>query len=434
EKVAIKILEKDKILTPGDIERVTRELRILRSLRRSPHVVQLFEIMETPREIFMVMEYASGGELFDYIVDKGRICESEACKFLRQIVCGVRHIHRNNVVHRDLKPENLLLDKDNNIRIADFGLSNFFLPGQPLRTACGSPCYAPPEMVAGLPYNPIKCDVWSVGIILYAMICGHLPFEDQNTGRLYKKILNGSFEVPSRNRTSPEVRQLIFRMLTSNPNERPSFETLLKTDPFLRGQFASPIVDPASSKLLLPPGTPADHCGVRGCRLCEYARQHSDYYTGQFDEEVLAELGTLGFPPNDVIQNLINGRKNHATTAYHLLCSKRFREGPPHLYALSSAFGIPQIPPGIVQTPANKQRVGAIARALLSPRWEARVKPIASPVMATARVNLSPPMTARTVAGHHSPHFAVFPTKVVVSQTPRVCLNPNIQGNVAAGK
>ncbi|KAF4680369.1 hypothetical protein FOZ60_013658 [Perkinsus olseni] len=274
EQVAVKILEKGKIITPADFERVSREIRILQSLRRSPHVIQLFEIMETPWEVFMVMEYASGGELFDYIVDNGKVSESEACKFIRQIVSGACSLHRANVVHRDLKPENLLLDQDGNIRIADFGLSNFFQPGQALRTACGSPCYAPPEMVAGLPYDPPKCDVWSVGVILYAMICGQLPFEDQHTPTLYKKILNGAFKAPKRSKTSREVRRLISRMLTPDPNERPTFEELRRTDSFLRGLFASPIVDPASSRLLLPPGTPIDQCGVRGCRLCEFAQRH----------------------------------------------------------------------------------------------------------------------------------------------------------------
>ncbi|EER14651.1 serine/threonine protein kinase, putative, partial [Perkinsus marinus ATCC 50983] len=235
ERVAVKILEKARIVTQADAERVTREIRILRSLRRSPHVVQLFEIMETPEAIFMVMEYASGGELFDYIVENGKISESEACKFIRQIISGVCSLHMRNVVHRDLKPENLLLDKNHNIIIADLGLSNFFHPGEPLQTACGSPCYAPPEMVAGLPYDPPKCDVWSVGVVLYAMVCGQLPFEDHHTPSLYKKILEGVFKVPNEFKTSREVRRLIFRMLTPNPNERPSFEELRRTDLFLRG-------------------------------------------------------------------------------------------------------------------------------------------------------------------------------------------------------
>ncbi|KAF4656744.1 hypothetical protein FOZ61_006713 [Perkinsus olseni] len=320
EQVAVKILEKGKIITPADFERVSREIRILQSLRRSPHVIQLFEIMETPWEVFMVMEYASGGELFDYIVDNGKVSESEACKFIRQIISGACSLHRANVVHRDLKPENLLLDRDGNIRIADFGLSNFFQPGQALRTACGSPCYAPPEMVAGLPYDPPKCDVWSVGVILYAMICGQLPFEDQRTPTLYKKILNGAFKAPNRSKTSREVRRLISRMLTPDPNERPTFEELRRTDSFLRGLFASPIVDPASSKLLLPPGTPIDQCGVRGCRLCEFAQRHGarvNPWKGDFeiDECLLSELDSLGFPRDSTVDGLMAGRRNHATTA-----------------------------------------------------------------------------------------------------------------------
>lgn len=131
------------------------------------------------------MENAEKGELFDYIVDKGRLSEKEACKFLSQILTGVEYIHQLNFVHRDLKPENLLLDKDMNIKIVDFGLSNIFFDGEKLKTACGSPCYAAPEMVAGKRYNPSCVDIWSSGIILYAMICGYLPFEDPDTSKLY---------------------------------------------------------------------------------------------------------------------------------------------------------------------------------------------------------------------------------------------------------
>merc|ERR1712136_198083 len=134
-------------------------------------------------------EYASGGELFDYIVASGRVQEPEACRFFHQIIAGVEKVHAMNIVHRDLKPENLLLDEHRNIKIVDFGLSNVYRDGQLLKTACGSPCYAAPEMIAGHSYVPSLCDLWSCGVILFALVCGYLPFEDQNTATLYKKIL-----------------------------------------------------------------------------------------------------------------------------------------------------------------------------------------------------------------------------------------------------
>ena len=143
------------------------------------------------------MEYASGGELFDYIVKRKRLQEEEACRFMQQIISGVEYIHKVRICHRDLKPENLLLDDQNNIKIVDFGLSNTYNEGDTLKTACGSPCYAAPEMIAGKRYQGLNSDIWSCGIILYAMVCGYLPFEDPNTSKLYKKIINCDYLIPA---------------------------------------------------------------------------------------------------------------------------------------------------------------------------------------------------------------------------------------------
>ena len=142
------------------------------------------------------MEYACGGELFDYIVRKDRLSEKEACRFYNQIASGIEFLHSKGIAHRDLKPENLLLDKQKNLKIVDFGLSNTYKPEETLKTACGSPCYAAPEMIAGRRYNGISVDIWSSGVTLYAMLCGFLPFEDPDTALLYKKILRGDFELP----------------------------------------------------------------------------------------------------------------------------------------------------------------------------------------------------------------------------------------------
>lgn len=142
------------------------------------------------------MEFASNGELFDYIVKKRRLPELEACKLFQQIIAGVEYIHALNIAHRDLKPENLLLDSNFNIKIVDFGLSNTSLRGQLLKTACGSPCYAAPEMIEGNKYAGDQADIWSCGVILYALLCGFLPFEDPDTSKLYQKILKGHFSTP----------------------------------------------------------------------------------------------------------------------------------------------------------------------------------------------------------------------------------------------
>ena len=140
------------------MERVAREIHILKLIRH-PNVCQIYEIIETPKQLYLIMEYAPGGELFDYIVTNQRVKEKEACKFFHQIISGVEYIHKLNIVHRDLKPENLLLGSKKEIKIVDFGLSNTYKQGDTLKTACGSPCYAAPEMIAGERYQGSRVDI-----------------------------------------------------------------------------------------------------------------------------------------------------------------------------------------------------------------------------------------------------------------------------------
>lgn len=217
EKVAVKILEKDKIVDSSDVDRVSREIHILKILRH-PVVVQMYEIIESEKELFLIMEYARGGELFDYIVSHKRVKEKEASRFLWQIISGIEYLHKLGICHRDLKPENLLMDDYNNIKIVDFGLSNTYKPGETLKTACGSPCYAAPEMVAGKRYDGLSADIWSCGVILYAMVCGYLPFEDPKTNLLYKKILNADYKIPDF--VSEDCADLIKKILNTEPSQR----------------------------------------------------------------------------------------------------------------------------------------------------------------------------------------------------------------------
>jgi len=174
------------------------------------------------------MEFAPNGELFNHIVKRKRLKEEEACKFLQQIISGIEYIHDSGICHRDLKPENLLLDENNNIKIVDFGLSNTYLQGQTLKTACGSPCYAAPEMIAGKRYHGLGSDIWSCGIILYAMTCGYLPFEDPNTNKLYKKILACDYKIPGF--ISPQNKDIMTRILQTDPSKRFSIQDIRAHD------------------------------------------------------------------------------------------------------------------------------------------------------------------------------------------------------------
>eukprot|EP00542_Grammatophora_oceanica_P017530 CAMPEP_0194030052 /NCGR_PEP_ID=MMETSP0009_2-20130614/3654_1 /TAXON_ID=210454 /ORGANISM="Grammatophora oceanica, Strain CCMP 410" /LENGTH=677 /DNA_ID=CAMNT_0038669915 /DNA_START=104 /DNA_END=2137 /DNA_ORIENTATION=- len=216
-KVAVKILNKAKIKQLGMEEKVQREINILH-LCTHPHIIRLYEVIDTPTDIFLVNEYVSGGELFDYIVSKGRLSADEARNFFHQIISGVEYCHFQKIVHRDLKPENLLLDANQNIKIADFGLSNLMRDGDFLRTSCGSPNYAAPEVISGHLYAGPEVDVWSCGVILYALLCGSLPFDDESIPNLFRKIKSGMYSLPTH--LSQLAKNLIPRMLEVDPMKR----------------------------------------------------------------------------------------------------------------------------------------------------------------------------------------------------------------------
>uniref|UniRef100_A0A803XK17 non-specific serine/threonine protein kinase n=1 Tax=Meleagris gallopavo TaxID=9103 RepID=A0A803XK17_MELGA len=183
-EVAVKIIDKTQ-LNPTSLQKLFREVRIMKILNH-PNIVKLFEVIETEKTLYLVMEYASGGEVFDYLVAHGRMKEKEARAKFRQIVSAVQYCHQKCIVHRDLKAENLLLDSDMNIKIADFGFSNEFTVGNKLDTFCGSPPYAAPELFQGKKYDGPEVDVWSLGVILYTLVSGSLPFDGQNLKQIMK--------------------------------------------------------------------------------------------------------------------------------------------------------------------------------------------------------------------------------------------------------
>jgi 5'-AMP-activated protein kinase catalytic alpha subunit len=223
EKVAVKLINKLKLIEPEDMERLRRELKIMQTISH-PHIVQMYEVLETPRDVFIVLEFASGGELLKYISTHQRVREAEACRFFQQSIAGLEYLHSLGIAHRDLKPENLLLDHHKNIKIADFGLSNYYVEGTRLNTACGSPCYAAPEKIAGRPYDAAKADLWSMGVILYTMLVGSLPFDDANTSKLFKKIQSGYYYMPDF--LSPNCKDCLRSLLQINPAARPGFAKL----------------------------------------------------------------------------------------------------------------------------------------------------------------------------------------------------------------
>uniref|UniRef100_A0AAV1UUN6 non-specific serine/threonine protein kinase n=1 Tax=Peronospora matthiolae TaxID=2874970 RepID=A0AAV1UUN6_9STRA len=291
-KVAIKILNRNKIRSLDMSEKVRREITLLRQMRH-PHIIRLYEVIDTPTDIFMVLEYIAGGELFDYIVSKGRLSPEEARHFFHQIISGVEYCHFHRIVHRDLKPENLLLDADNNIKIADFGLSNSMEDGDFLRTSCGSPNYAAPEVISGSLYAGPEVDVWSCGVILYALLCGSLPFDDESIPNLFKKIRGGMYSLPSH--LSEMARDLIPRMLVVDPMKRITIPEI-RQHPWFQ-------VD-------LPP-------------YLQHPPEIVEHETFKIDEECLSQCLALAYAANvghDQLVALLMRRENHPLrVAYELI-------------------------------------------------------------------------------------------------------------------
>jgi MAP/microtubule affinity-regulating kinase len=194
EKVAVKIIDKTK-LDKATSKKLFREVKIMKMLNH-PSIVRLYEVIDTPEELYLILEYVPGGEVFDYLIAHGRMKEKDAREHFRQIVSSVAYCHSMHVVHRDLKAENLLLDANLNIKVADFGFANCFTPGQNLNTWCGSPPYAAPELFQGKEYTGPEVDIWSLGVILYVLVCGSLPFDGSTLQKLRARVIAGKFKIP----------------------------------------------------------------------------------------------------------------------------------------------------------------------------------------------------------------------------------------------
>ncbi|CBZ23826.1 putative protein kinase [Leishmania mexicana MHOM/GT/2001/U1103] len=214
EYVAIKILNRQKLKSANMDKKIHREIEILQ-LFSHPNICRLYEVISTPTDMYLIMEYVEGGELYDYIVQKGRVRESEARYIFQQIVCAIEYCHHFRVVHRDLKPENILLGTGLQVKLIDFGLSNITKDGEFLATSCGSPNYAAPEVISGKLYFGPEVDVWSCGVILYALLCGCLPFDEDSIPLLFSKIKKGKYTIPSNMQTGP--RELIQQILVVDP-------------------------------------------------------------------------------------------------------------------------------------------------------------------------------------------------------------------------
>ena len=283
---------------------IEREIVIMKLIEH-PSIMRLYDVWETSTELYLILEYVEGGELFDYICEHGRLSTSEALGYFQQIIAAVDYCHRFNIAHRDLKPENLLLDGNKNIKVADFGMAAWQKSNSNgmLRTACGSPHYAAPEVVAGTPYNGSASDIWSCGIILFALLAGRLPFDDDDLATLLEKVKIARFEIPSH--IDRQAEHLISRMLEKDVQKRITMPEIL-AHPF----FVSRSPKPTRARV-------PDLAGI-----AKPIARASDIDLDLFDN-----LRTLwsDTPDQQLIRKLTNSEQTWEKAVYHLLVQYRAR-------------------------------------------------------------------------------------------------------------
>lgn len=284
-QVAIKIIDKTR-LDRANLEKIYREVQIMKRLRH-PHIIRLYQVMETKDMIYIVTEYARNGELFDYLSARGRLSEEEARSKFLQILSAVEYCHSQNIVHRDLKTENLLLSENMDVKLADFGFGNFYMEGRPLNTWCGSPPYAAPEVFQGKEYEGPLLDVWSLGVVLYVLLCGSFPFDGPNLPTLRQRVLEGRFRIPYY--MSEDCESLLRRMLVVDPGKRLNIAQIRQQRWFQDAAPQQPL-------LHLPAPAPCI--------------------------QALAIMQSLGIDRERTLQALHNDTYDHYAAIYHLLLER----------------------------------------------------------------------------------------------------------------
>ncbi|XP_044735568.1 serine/threonine-protein kinase BRSK1 [Chrysoperla carnea] len=302
KKVAIKIINREK-LSESVLMKVEREIAIMKLIDH-PHVLGLSDVYENKKYLYLVLEHVSGGELFDYLVKKGRLTPKEARRFFRQIISALDFCHSHSICHRDLKPENLLLDEKNNIKIADFGMASLQPAGSMLETSCGSPHYACPEVIRGEKYDGRRADVWSCGVILYALLVGALPFDDDNLRQLLEKVKRGVFHIP--HFVPPDCQNLLRGMIEVNPEKRLTLADINRHPWVTAG-------GKGEMELELP--------------MMEVVQTHVLPSIDAVDPDVLQAISSLGcFKEKEkLIQDLLSPNHNTEKVIYFLLLERKRR-------------------------------------------------------------------------------------------------------------
>ncbi|XP_043948373.1 serine/threonine-protein kinase MARK2-like [Drosophila biarmipes] len=366
-EVAIKVIDKTAFNASAR-EKLYREVKIMKLLNH-PNIVRLFQVIESERSLYLVMEYASGGELFDHLVKNGRMREPDARILFRQLVSAIQYCHSKSVVHRDLKAENLLLDQHMNIKIADFGFSNTFDPNAQLETFCGSPPYAAPELFQGKKYGGPEVDSWSLGVVLYTLVSGALPFDGATLKELRERVLRGKYRVPYY--ISIDCEHLIRKFLVLNPAKRTTLSAAMSDKWINQGHD-------------------------EGDRLRPFQEKPMDLQ----DFHRLDLLVSMGHKPCDVEKSLVGQQFDDIYCTYMLLDVAKPRSPKRYVKPVTSSGNLPTSYPvssriPIPKTAANvtiTQLTLALEKSLLNVSASASSRPMA-PRLANALITptLTPP-------------------------------------------
>ncbi|XP_072369151.1 serine/threonine-protein kinase SIK1 isoform X2 [Scyliorhinus torazame] len=342
-RVAIKIIDKTR-LEPGNLEKIYREVQIMKLLNH-PHIVKLYQVMETKDMLYIVTEFAQNGEMFDYLSTNGPLSESEARAKFWQILLAVEYCHNHHIVHRDLKSENLLLDDKMNIKIADFGFGNFYKHGESLSTWCGSPPYAAPEVFEGREYEGPHIDIWSLGVVLYVLVCGSLPFDGPTLPILRQRVIEGRFRIPFF--LSEDCENLIRRMLMVDPMKRITVSQIKQ------------------------------HRWMLAQKPPVYSLKDYNSNLGNYNQQVLGLMQNLGIDRQKTIESVQNSSYNHFSAIYYLLLErvKEHRSNQTLNYQTSSQYQVPRTAPEQMQTGVSRE---AIAVELIIPHVQS--EPLSTPM------------------------------------------------------
>eukprot|EP00051_Salpingoeca_urceolata_P013478 m.169274 g.169274 ORF g.169274 m.169274 type:complete len:825 (+) comp17802_c1_seq3:2413-4887(+) len=296
-EVAVKVVMKHKIRDDYVRENLRREGQLMQRLRHT-NIIRLYEVVETERAYCLVTGFASGGEVLDYIVAHGALSEKDTRRYVRQLISAVNHLHKAGIIHRDLKAENLLLDRNLDLKLIDFGLSNTLDGREFLMTQCGSPAYTAPELLGGKQYGP-AVDIWSIGINMYAMLTGRLPFSSDNVTTLHALILDQKYTVPES--FSPACKDLVARLLTVKVKDRITMDEL-RSHPWVMDEYGGPVPD--------DPGV-------------------EPVVEGALVESVLSQMVRMGYERQSIVDSVLSSVADKLHAMYYLLCERMCRTESP---------------------------------------------------------------------------------------------------------